>query len=451
MLRHHTLTPGRSPRHSYNTPSRGSGAARSPLIAARSAGLTRGSAAGEYKSRGRWCDSLPTRRRCFVVGVDRDDLIERIPTPALDAGQNFDSFRTVAHRRITRRKPRSSLRSHVRFKWGPLHHVLATRCWYGNKIICQSDKIVLLAVRRGHAILLKSPTLAEINNSLRVATKGAGHSYVSVVANGSGKVAMNQQSDQSGANDVEHVSNRTAWPKIAGLIVSALAIVPLLLLISNRSLTSGVRDASAGTADNSDSLNGSTVQPTTETPSPPDETRWHCHENVDQFTNATFGYGEVRSENAIELKFPYEGAQYATLVYQADKDSRGNVSPSLRLFVPHGQFLCSSIDPCNVDVRIDENHFDLWTAYQPKDGRANILEFGSLFNRFSGRFVCLVVAEIAAAKTLTIRAPFYDNPAQVFVFNVQGLKSLPLPVLDEPHISRHCPESGAAVIRGKNS
>ena len=53
-------------------------------------------------------------------GQDGHLLIERIPTPALDAGQNFDSFRGVGHRRITRRKPRSSLRNYVRFKWGPL-------------------------------------------------------------------------------------------------------------------------------------------------------------------------------------------------------------------------------------------------------------------------------------------------------------------------------------------
>src|SRR6185312_84959 len=53
-------------------------------------------------------------------GQDGQLLIQRIPTPALNAGQDFDSFRTVGHRRMTRRKPSPSLRSYVRFKWGPL-------------------------------------------------------------------------------------------------------------------------------------------------------------------------------------------------------------------------------------------------------------------------------------------------------------------------------------------
>ena len=60
-------------------------------------------------------------------GQDGHLLIERIPTPALNAGQDFDSFRIVGHRRMTRRKPSPSLRSYVRFKWGPLQDPLNYR------------------------------------------------------------------------------------------------------------------------------------------------------------------------------------------------------------------------------------------------------------------------------------------------------------------------------------
>ena len=58
------------------------------------------------------------------LGQHGELLIQRIPPAALDTGKDLDSIGTVRHRRITRRKPRSSLRSYVRFKWGPLQSAI---------------------------------------------------------------------------------------------------------------------------------------------------------------------------------------------------------------------------------------------------------------------------------------------------------------------------------------
>ena len=53
-------------------------------------------------------------------GQDRQFLIHRPASPALDLREDFDSINTARHSRITRRTPSASLCSYVRLKWGPL-------------------------------------------------------------------------------------------------------------------------------------------------------------------------------------------------------------------------------------------------------------------------------------------------------------------------------------------
>jgi hypothetical protein len=51
---------------------------------------------------------------------DRQLLIHRPATSALDLREDFDSVNIARHSRITRRTPSASLCSYVRFKLGPL-------------------------------------------------------------------------------------------------------------------------------------------------------------------------------------------------------------------------------------------------------------------------------------------------------------------------------------------
>src|SRR5215469_13054706 len=53
-------------------------------------------------------------------GQDRQLLIHRPASPALDLREDFDSINTARHSRITRHTPSASLCSYVRLKWGPL-------------------------------------------------------------------------------------------------------------------------------------------------------------------------------------------------------------------------------------------------------------------------------------------------------------------------------------------
>ena len=74
------------------------------------------------------------RLDCF--GQDRQLLVHRPASPALDLRKDFDSINTARHSRITRRTPSASLCSYVRLKWGPLHRTVmerAVRC-YSNAL-----------------------------------------------------------------------------------------------------------------------------------------------------------------------------------------------------------------------------------------------------------------------------------------------------------------------------
>ena len=57
---------------------------------------------------------------------DRQLLIQRPASTALDLREDFDSINTARHSRITRRTPSSWLCSYVRLKWGPLHRLTWT-------------------------------------------------------------------------------------------------------------------------------------------------------------------------------------------------------------------------------------------------------------------------------------------------------------------------------------
>jgi hypothetical protein len=62
----------------------------------------------------------PDAARLGCFGKDRQFLIHRPASPALDLREDFDSINTARHSRITRRTPSASLCSYVRLKWGPL-------------------------------------------------------------------------------------------------------------------------------------------------------------------------------------------------------------------------------------------------------------------------------------------------------------------------------------------
>ena len=51
---------------------------------------------------------------------NRQLLVRRIPTTALNTGKDFDSISIIRHSRMTRLTPVSYLNGYVRFKWGLL-------------------------------------------------------------------------------------------------------------------------------------------------------------------------------------------------------------------------------------------------------------------------------------------------------------------------------------------
>lgn len=156
-------------------------------------------------------------------------------------------------------------------------------------------------------------------------------------------------------------------------------------------------------------------------------TSWRYHEETDPATKQQLAYAAVNSSNTIEFGFPYAEAQRATLLLQPRTHS-----PTIRLLIEHGQFICrSSTDGsngCYVPVKFDNGGLDIWYARMTNDGRTNALDFGTADDDPKSGASC-IADELAKTKSLSLRVAFYYEGDRAVDFNVAGLSELPLPAV----------------------
>ncbi|MGA2778471.1 MAG: hypothetical protein ABSF94_13025 [Steroidobacteraceae bacterium] len=158
---------------------------------------------------------------------------------------------------------------------------------------------------------------------------------------------------------------------------------------------------------------------------PAARTTWAYHEEIVPATKEKLVFASVNSLNTIEFGFPYAGAQRATLLLQPRSHS-----PTIRLIIENGQFLCrSSTDGsngCYVPVKFDNGGLDIWYAQMSNDGRTNVLDFGTPDDDPKNGASC-IADELAKMKSLSLKVTFYYEGDRTVDFNVAGLGELPLP------------------------
>lgn len=182
-------------------------------------------------------------------------------------------------------------------------------------------------------------------------------------------------------------------------------------------------DASASTAaTSSNASEGSSQKATTAA-----GMVWQLHEDTDAATKEKLVYATVNSQNTIEFGFPYAGAQRATLLLQPNIRS-----PTIRLIIEHGQFLCRSstdgTNGCFIPVKFDNGGLDIWYAQMSNDGRTNVIDFGAPNDDPKGGASC-IADELTKTKSLALRVTFYYEGDRTVEFNVAGLGQLPLPAV----------------------
>jgi hypothetical protein len=147
----------------------------------------------------------------------------------------------------------------------------------------------------------------------------------------------------------------------------------------------------------------STSEPKLPPPSP-----WSYREHTDDLSGKPTYDAFVSSSNTIDLSFPYQGKQHATLRLRRHPRYGSDVI----LSIERGQFLCG-IDECGVLVRFDDNPPEMFSAVGPADHSTE-----SLFIRNYARFV----DRLKKSKEVRLAAKLYQAGQPTFEFNVAGFE-----------------------------
>lgn len=115
----------------------------------------------------------------------------------------------------------------------------------------------------------------------------------------------------------------------------------------------------------------------------------------------------VSSTNTVEFKFPYSGAQHATLNLRTDP----RFGKDVIFRIEKGQILCRSYEDCTVLVRFDDDEPSGYSAVGAADSSTETI-FIRNYDRFIGK--------MSKAKRVRISVNIYKEGAPVFEFDVSG-------------------------------
>lgn len=133
---------------------------------------------------------------------------------------------------------------------------------------------------------------------------------------------------------------------------------------------------------------------------------WTYRSLKDRMTGHSIRLADLQSKNTVNLRFPYQGTQRATLTLRQHPESGLNVTVS----VPRSQILCRD---CELRVRFDEGDVKTYPTATPADMSSNIL-----FIENEAWFV----KHLLDSQRLRIEVPFYRDGTHVFDFDVRRLK-----------------------------
>lgn len=135
---------------------------------------------------------------------------------------------------------------------------------------------------------------------------------------------------------------------------------------------------------------------------------WNYADGEDSMSGKPVRRAYVSSVNTVDFKFPYSGAQRATLTIR--KHPRWGTS--VYIAIDKGQFVCG-YDSCNVRVRFAKGNAQRISASEPDDHSSNVL-FISNTSSF--------IAQARKSDKVFIEADFYQEGSRVFEFDISGLE-----------------------------
>ena len=127
--------------------------------------------------------------------------------------------------------------------------------------------------------------------------------------------------------------------------------------------------------------------------------------------NTEYSFAELRSNNSIDLPFPYSGENHATIVIRKIKN--GQLAVLLR--VDKGQFIPHLYpDEYGIQLKADDGKTKYYLGYVPDGGVTGVLIFYDKKARD-------IIAAVKEAKIVKVSADFYKSDPKVFDFKAEGL------------------------------
>jgi hypothetical protein len=118
----------------------------------------------------------------------------------------------------------------------------------------------------------------------------------------------------------------------------------------------------------------------------------------------------IRSENTLNLDFPYQGEQHGTLIIRKSARNGNDVFVTIE----QGQIMCSTYE-CPVRIRFDDSAPATYTGTEPADNSSE-----TVFLPYS------VVRKIQSSKRVRVEFNLFHNGVGMLEFNVKGLDAAQL-------------------------
>lgn len=148
----------------------------------------------------------------------------------------------------------------------------------------------------------------------------------------------------------------------------------------------------------------------TPAPAPKPGDQWDYFSSLDDMSSGRVHTAIVSSVNTVNLDFPYQGAQHATLKLR----THPRWGKDVIFRIERGQLLCNSYDGCSVLVRFDDGQAVEYTANEPSDNSTEVL-FIANYSQFVGNML--------KAKVVRISPRIYQNGNPIFRFDVSGFST----------------------------
>lgn len=138
----------------------------------------------------------------------------------------------------------------------------------------------------------------------------------------------------------------------------------------------------------------------------PYESKWYYSNSKDELSSGTIYSASISSNNKVNLKFPYQGEQRASL--QLRNHPRFGRDVIFRL--NKAQILCHSYSACNILVRFDGENAVNYRGGEPSDHSTNYV-FINNYQKF--------ISKLLRAEKVKIAVDLYQNGTQTFEFDTK--------------------------------